>query len=316
MEDAITASAPPPDDYPSGIFSIQVHNITGLSLQRLSKSDTEKEIHHEDEEEEGRGLPSAYCTVIINHQKIFKTRTKPRNGKPFYNAGTERFIPDWHNAEVHISVRDARVDEDDPLIGIVHLPLEEVFKQRAQVNAFYPLTGGIGFGRVRVSMMWRSIQLTAPLESLGWGYGTLEVKSGVSCASLPDDLKDLKMKLHSNISSAKLYADKGSQGWKTRKGDRSIYLPFQKRYAACLGIRLKHHAMIGKDHTAAFAVLWLKDIRDEDEQELTLPVWKGDYERATASCLDEPGEKVGDIKLKVTFWAGLSAAHRKWVRYC
>jgi hypothetical protein len=312
MEDAMTASAPPPDEYPSGIFSIQVHNITGLSLQQLSKSDTEKEIHHEDEEEDGKGLPSAYCTVIINHNKIFKTRTKPRNGKPFYNAGTERFIADWRNTEVHISVRDARVDENDALIGIVHLPLGDVLKDGAQVNATYPISGGIGHGRIRVSMMWRSIQLIAPPEQLGWEYGTLEVKSGISSNDLPSDLSDLTMKLHSNIGTGKLHANKESQTWKPRKGDRSIFLPYYKRYASCLGIRLKRHGML-KDHTAAFAVLWLKDIPDEDEQELTLPVWKGDYKRATASCLDEPGEKVGSIKLKVTFWGGLGAAHRKWV---
>lgn len=310
MEDAMTASAPPPDDYPSGIFSIQIHNITGLSLQKLSKSKTEKEFHHEDEGEDG---PSAYCTVIINHKKIFKTRTKPRNGKPFYNAGTERFIPDWRNAEVHVSIRDARVDEDDALIGIVHLPLEEVFKERAQINAVYPLTGGIGYGRVRISMMWRSVQLKAPPESLGWEYGTLEVKSRVTAVTVPEDVRNLKLKLHSNISSGKLYADKDGQGWKSPKGDRSIYLPYQRRYSSCLGVRFKKNAVLGKDHTAAFAVLWLRDIGDEEEHEVTLPVWKGDYERATASCLDEPGEKVGDIKLKVTFWAGLGAAHRKWV---
>lgn len=312
MEDAMTASAPPPDDFPSGIFSIQIHNITGLSLAKLSKSDVEKEIHHEDEEEDGKGLPSAYCTVIINHKKIFKTRTKPRNGKPFYNAGTERFIGDWRNTEVHISVRDSRVDENDALIGIVHLPLGEILKERSQINAHYPLTGGIGYGRVRISMMWRSVQLSASPEMLGWEYGTLEVKSGVSSANIPSDLSDLKLKLHSNISSGKLYADKEGQGWKSRKGNRSLFLPYQKRYASCLGVRFKRNGLL-KDKTAAFAVLWLKDIPDDEEQELTLSVWKGDYERATASCLDEPGEKIGDIKLKVTFWAGLGAAHRRWV---
>lgn len=312
MEDAMTASAPPPDDYPSGIFSIQIHNITGLSLAKLSKSDVEKEIHHEDEEEDGKGLPSAYCTVIINHKKIFKTRTKPRNGKPFYNAGTERFITDWRNTDIHISIRDSRVDENDALIGIVHLPLGEVLKDRAQINTIYPLTGGIGYGRVRISMMWRSVQLTASPENLGWDYGTLEVKSGVSSASLPSDLSDLKLKLHSNIGSGKLYASKEEQLWKSRKGNRSLFLPYHKRYASCLGIRFKRNGLF-KDKTAAFAVLWLKDIPDDDEQELTLSVWEGDYERATASCLDEPGKKIGEIKISVTFWAGLGAAHRRWV---
>ena len=59
------------------------------------------------------------------------------------------------------------------------------------------------------------------------------------------------------------------------------------------------------DDTAAFAVLWLKDIVDEEETELELPIWKGDFQRATSCCLEECGEKLGTIKLKLTFWAGL-----------
>jgi Ca2+-dependent lipid-binding protein len=106
-QDQMIISAPPPEGYPSGIFSIQIHQITGLELEKLSKGDDSSDIQDE-EREAGDSLPSAYCNVIINHRKVFKTRTKPQNAKPFYNAGTERFIADWQNAEVHIGVRDAR----------------------------------------------------------------------------------------------------------------------------------------------------------------------------------------------------------------
>ena len=81
------------------------------------------------------------------------------------NAGTERYISDWQNTEVYVSVRDARIKEDDALLGIVHLPLHEVFKERSQINGFYPLTGGIGYGRIRISMVWRSVQLQAPMPA-------------------------------------------------------------------------------------------------------------------------------------------------------
>lgn len=87
MQDAMMISAPPPNGYSSGIFSIQIHQITGLELENVSKTSTDKAKEGYDEQEEGEGLPSAYCTVIINHQKVFKTRTKPKNARPFYNAG-------------------------------------------------------------------------------------------------------------------------------------------------------------------------------------------------------------------------------------
>lgn len=304
-QDAMIISAPPPEGYPSGIFSIQIHQITGLELETNSKQDDQSA----DEAEGGEGLPSAYCTVIINHSKVFKTRTKPKNAKPFYNAGVERFIADWQNAECYVSVRDARVKEDDPLLGIVHLPLGDVFKSRSQVNGFYPLMGGVGFGRVRLSMVWRSVQLQAPPQDLGWSYGTLEVQSGVSASDVPSDLQQMKLRFRTDLGYAKMYPDKDG-GWQSRK-QQSLKLAVKQRYASCLSVQFTQHSLL-KDKTGAFAVLWLCQIPDEDQQELTLPVWKGDFNRATACTLDECGEKVGTIKVKLTFWSGLGGAHSKW----
>ncbi|KAM3415028.1 hypothetical protein BST61_g10165 [Cercospora zeina] len=311
-EDAMIISAPPPNGYPSGIFSLVIHQITGLELETKNKSTADKNSAHEDEEEEGGALPSAYCTVIINHRKVFKTRTKPKNAKPFYNAGTERFIGDWRNAEVHVTVRDARPDENDALLGVVHLPLADVFKNRSQINGFYPLTGGVGYGRVRISMVWRSVQLQALPEQIGWDYGTIEIAPSISTADVPADLKDLKVKWHSNITSGKMYPNTQEQTWETRKG-RPLYLPVHRRYATCLSLRIKRNGrLFGKDKTAAFAVLWLKDIADDDMKEMTLPVYTGDYDRATACALDNPGEHIGSITVNIAFWSGLGAGHQRW----
>ena len=312
MQDAMIISAPPPEGYPSGIFSIQIHQITGLELEKVSKTQTEKAGGTDQEEEEGEGLPSAYCTVIINHSKVFKTRTKPKNAKPFYNTGTERYIADWRNAEVYLSVRDARVKEDDPLLGIVHLPLGEVFKERSQINGFYPLTGGVGFGRVRISMLWRSVQIQAPVEALGWEYGTVEVEPFVSHVDVPEKLRASKLKFHTDLGSGKMYASKESEWWNAKK-EQSLRLPVRKRYSSCLAIQFQHHGVFS-DKTSAFSVLWLKTIPDEEESQFTLPVWKGDYGRASKNAIPECGDKVGSITLKLTFWNGLGAAHSKLAR--
>lgn len=312
FEDAIIISAPPPDDYCSGIFSLVVHQITGLELEVQNKTVADKHAAHENEDEENSDLPSAYCSVIINHQKIFKTRTKPKNAKPFYNAGTESFIGDWRHAEVYVTVRDARPDENDALIGIVHLPLGEIFKNRSQVNGFYPLTGGIGYGRVRISMVWRSVQLQARPEQIGWDYGTIEISPSISTTDVPGDLSELKVKWHSNISSGKMYPHKENSTWQTRKG-RSLYLAVHSRYATCLSLRLKRNGrLLAKDKTAAFAVLWLRDIPDDCEKEVRLPIYTGDYKRATSCVLEKPGEQIGSITVKMTFWSGLGAGHQRW----
>lgn len=309
-QDSMMISAPPPEDYPSGIFSIQIHQITGLELETQSKVQSEKNIHKDDEEETGDTLPSAYCNVIINHRKVFKTRTKPKNAKPFFNAGTEKFIGDWNSCEVHISVRDARVHEDDPLLGIVHLPLAEIFKNRSQVNGFYPIAGGVGFGRVRLSMVWRSIQLQAPPESLGWELGTLEVLPEIKAINLPEGLGNLRLKVNTNLGSGKLYPSKHFDGWKTHKG-RSLRLAVHKRYASCFTIRFRDKKLIGGNN-AAFGVFWLRHLIDERETEIEVPVWKGNFDRAIASSLEDCGERIGTVKIKVKFWSGLGGAHHKW----
>ncbi|GAB7359343.1 hypothetical protein MBLNU230_g5994t1 [Neophaeotheca triangularis] len=311
-QDEMIIASPPPDNYPSGILAITVHNITGLGLERLNKRHAEVEGEASEEEEESDSLPSAFCTVIVNHRKAFKSRTKPKNSKPFFNAGTERFVPDWRNAEVYVSVRDNRVHENDPLLGIVHLPLHELFAKRSQIDGQFPLAGGVGYGRVRISMVWRSVQLQAPPQALGWSVGTLEIKGTISASEVPKEYQGLRMRFLTNLSKAKMYPNTqdGKSYWHGKK-DRSLKLAVHQRYSSCLGIQLRHKGRI-KDNVPAFAVLWLKDIPDDIEQELTLPVWKGDYDRATACCLEECGEKVGTITMKCQFFSGLGTAHEHW----
>ncbi|KAF3937825.1 hypothetical protein ABW19_dt0206722 [Dactylella cylindrospora] len=99
VADNIINASPPLQEFPSGILSIQIHQITNLSLEKLG---VDRKHHNEDSEqhEEGEDLPSAYCVVTINHRKIYKTRVKPKSSMPFFNAATERFIKDWRTTEL------------------------------------------------------------------------------------------------------------------------------------------------------------------------------------------------------------------------
>ena len=84
--DMITTSLPS-SNYPSGILSLQIHQIVGLELEQQSRNrDPDGGEPDEADDEGGDNLPDAYCTIILNHQKIFKTRTKPKNSKPFVSC--------------------------------------------------------------------------------------------------------------------------------------------------------------------------------------------------------------------------------------
>ncbi|KAJ4411040.1 hypothetical protein N0V91_001413 [Didymella pomorum] len=321
-QDQLIIASPPAEGYPSGILSVQIHQITGLELETLNKKKGDKDAAASDEEEEGDSLPSSYCTIILNHKKVFKTRTKPKNSKPFFNAGCERFIRDVHNTEVHIAVRDARVHEDDALLGIVYLPLEKVFKERSQIDGIYPLAGGVGYGRARISMVFRSLQVQLPREMLGWEYGTLDIKPLVKAIDVPSELAPLRMKMTTSLGKGKLHSrgrngkvkqhEEGGTMWSSR-GDKSIRLPVKARYASPLVVEFRQDAAL-RDHSPAFCILWLKDIIDNEEQTVRLDVWKGDLNRAKNNMLDSYGEKVGQIEMTLTFWSGLSGYHENYAK--
>ncbi|KAJ9645160.1 hypothetical protein H2199_003164 [Coniosporium tulheliwenetii] len=276
-EDELINSTSPPQEYPTGILSIVIHQITGLELEIINKRQKDKQGEASDEEEGGDDLPSSYCTIILNHQK------------------------DWRNTEIHISVRDSRVHEDDPLLGIVYLPLSKILEKKCLVNGFFPLTGGIGYGRARISMVFRPIQLQAPRELLGWENGTLEISPQAKAIRTTLD----RGKMHHNTGEA--HHQEGL--WSTRK-DRPLYLPVRKRYCSPLVVEFRSSSAL-LDKSPAFAVFWLKDLPDNEEKTLHLPVWKGDLKRAETNCLAECGEKVGAIELKAKFWPGLSPYHDK-----
>lgn len=315
IEDRMVISAPPLHDYPSGLLAIQIHEATGLEVRALHNADRyNDEQENSDEEEQNDELPSAYCNIMLNHQKIYRTRVKPKNQKPFFNAGTERFIRDWRNTVVHIAVRDSRVHEDDPLMGMVRLPLCELFKDRSQVNNTYPLYGGVGYGRVRISLVFRSVDLQASPNMLGWDYGTLVIAPEITGTNIPKDLHGLRLKIQTTVSTSHMYGRNRSNTdehlWTPSK-DRKLHLAVKKRYSSPLIIQFRkdRHFL---DKTAAFAVLWLTDLVDDKEDTITLPVWKGDLKRATTCYLrDNCGERCGEIKIKCTLYKGLDKWHEK-----
>lgn len=304
-------SSPPSSEYPTGILSIQIHEITGLEYDKIQSNEAKAD---DDSDPEGAGdLPSSYCNIILNHQNIFKTRTKPKNTNPFFNAGTERVIRDWRDADIIISVRDARSHENDPLLGIIYLRLLQLFNKRSQIVGKFPLIGGLGYGRARISLVFRSIQLQAPKELLGWEYGTLEVNGPITSQDVGSDLKGLRLKLRTTVDRIKMYSSSSEGGveWRGRK-DRPVRLAVRKRYSTCLVIEFRK-SKVGLDTTPAFTTLWLKDIPDDEEITLTLPVWHGDagLKRAEANCVQDFGEKMGTLQVPLKFWRGLSGHHHK-----
>ena len=62
-------------------------------------------------------------------------------------VGGEWFLHDYEKTTVRIVVRDSRLREHDPILGIVNLPLKDVLSHASQVTRLFSIQDGVGFGK-------------------------------------------------------------------------------------------------------------------------------------------------------------------------
>ncbi|KAJ1302770.1 hypothetical protein OPQ81_003079 [Rhizoctonia solani] len=334
--EAVVMTCAPDPELPSGILSIQVHELRNLGF-KLNKGTKGKGngpgSSEEEEQEEGDGLPSAYCVVLVNDQKIYKTRVKPITSSPFFNAATERFCKDWRRTHVTIVVRDARMRENNPIIGAATIKLSEAFSESSQFTQLCPLEGGVGYGRIRVSLLFRPTTARLPANILGFSVGTLEVHG---LRALPDGdhsdfegsqvrvrTSNVKERISRNAAEAQ---EDGSVEWNPENA-KPIQLPIQKRHGAVLILEFSTKRSIGPQKTIALAALWLRDLVDGERLTMRVALWDaGDeaskyiqqnYVPPLASIdskinLDhQDARQVGTAELDVRVVAGLTGAHQK-----
>lgn len=282
-EDAVVHTPPDPL-WPSGVLSIVVHQIVGLELANMkgttgSRKGKEFEPARpeagEVKEEEGKSLPSSYCTILINDDLVYKTRTKVVSSQPIFNAGTEKFIRDWRSAIVTVAVRDSRNRQHDPIIGVVPLKISDILQTASEATRWYPLDGGIGFGRIRISLLFRSIELMLPPPQLGWDIGTFEFLSDSISISNYSAHSRLRLRTggsSANIKRTLMTKQEGAVSFNVSGEGHStkIRLPVRHRYRSPIFFEL-HPA--GKRGPDAFAALWLLELVDGEEKEFDIPLF-------------------------------------------
>ncbi|KAL9468805.1 hypothetical protein ACSS6W_010499 [Trichoderma asperelloides] len=98
-EEDAAVHTPPDPLWPSGILSVVVHQIVGLELANVKGSNGNRKGREyeparpeagEVKEEQGKKLPSSYCTILINDDLIYKTRTKVLG----WDIGSFEFVSD------------------------------------------------------------------------------------------------------------------------------------------------------------------------------------------------------------------------------
>ncbi|KAI9734701.1 MAG: hypothetical protein M1818_006688 [Claussenomyces sp. TS43310] len=333
-EDAVVHTPPDPL-WPSGVCSVVIHQIVNLEFENIKGSDGKRKGREyepamesgEIKEEESKKLPSSYCTILYNDELVYRTRTKVVSSKPIFNAGTERFMRDWRSGIVTLTVRDQRMRQHDPILGVVPLKLSDILQTSSQVTRWYPLDGGIGYGRVRISLLFRSIETRLPPNQLGWDVGTFEF---VSDKILSTGYKSYaKLKMRTGGSSGRIprtQCRKLDEGdgiyWDIEKkdGKNNVRLPVRYRYRSPIVFEF-HNA--GKRGANAYAVIWLHHLEDNKEEDINIPIWKTDKGmRLTQNYITEENfheipdikiEELGRLQFRCRFKAGTDQDHDKFV---
>lgn len=349
-DDAVQHTPPDPL-WPSGVCSIVVHQIVNLELDNIkgtqgSRNGREYEPakpYGEVKDQEGGNLPTSYCTILYNDELVYRTRAKAVSSQPIFNAGTERFVRDWRSAIITVTVRDSRNREHDPILGIVPLKLSDILETSSQVTRWYPLDGGIGFGRIRISLLFRSIETRLPPQQLGWDVGTFMFEGERIVANGYGHHAKIKLRTGGSvgkISRTACHAIKGDDSvdstssggyyWDLAKatgpdGKPGVKLPVKYRYRSPVVFEL-HTA--GKRKADAYAVLWLNTLSDNEDQEISLPIWQTAASQRlvqnyiTPELAREGGEsmagledlkEVGTLNFRGKFKAGMDESHEAFV---
>jgi Ca2+-dependent lipid-binding protein len=333
-QEAAAQFTPPDPLWPSGVVSVIVHQIVNLELENI-KGTTGNRKNREFEpakpfgeatEEQGSRLPTSYCTICLNDELVYRTRAKAVSSQPIFNAGTERFIRDWKSAIVTVTVRDQRNRQHDPILGVVPLKLSEILDNRSQVTRWFPLDGGIGFGRVRISLLFRSTELKLSPNMLGWDVGTFEfAQNNIIRAEGYDANTRIKLRTGGSVGDIpRNLCEKSGNGvsWDLSKDTTGeIRLPVKYRYRS--PVVFEFHTA-GKRKADAYATFWLQQLVDNEETDIDIPIWTTSQPQrliqnyiTESNCQSEPGlediKEVGRLKFRARFKAGMDESHGRFV---
>jgi hypothetical protein len=298
----LTTKVPPNRQMRSGIVSVIIHHINNLERANLKGASGDREGAQGQDtaapSEQDDNLPSGYAEVIVNDEMIYKTRVKQYTTMPFFEAGTEHFIRDWTETVIRIAVRDSRIREKDPLLGVINIDLEQLFEDSScsQVTRIFSLQEGVGFGRAQVSVLFESVQLQLPKNLLGWNTATLEITSPIraelsdeSSAYLKKKGQKLKMKTVEDIIKLPLVSHQEIPNTVTWANDSQIpdhdhtllRVPIYARYKSNITFQIGGDSVIssllpGESRAHKhIAVLWLHTLEDDVEQQIRLPIVSG-----------------------------------------
>ncbi|KAJ1306315.1 hypothetical protein OPQ81_011012 [Rhizoctonia solani] len=187
----------------------------------------------------------------------------------------------------------------------------------------YALQEGIGFGRMNVSILFKGVDAKLPRNMLGWDTGTVELLSDITITPDPSSngripSKPTRLRV-STTDSTEVLSPKSvtlSEGVVSYNIEK-LRLPVYSRYASSCVFEFGGSGIMG-GAPDAIAVLWLKDLVDDEETDVRIPVVVGkDLRQLRQNVLTEQTKKthdyeiVGWLTVKMKLDHGLDEDHER-----
>ena len=172
-------------------------------------------------------------------------------------------------------------------------------------------------------MLFRSVGLKLERPLLGWDIGTFEFTSDRIKATAVDfsEFGSMRLKLRTSGSTAKVGRSKAKV---TEDGVewlcKGLRMPIKHRYMSPVVIEFHTRGLANK--AAAYSILWLPSIVDNETLQFNLPIYKADnYKRLTQNYIVNPetdkdvkAERVGELVFKGRFKTGLDDDHAHFLQ--
>lgn len=211
------------------------------------------------------------------------------------------------------------------------MKLSEILQTSSEVTRWFPLDGGIGFGRIRLSLLFRSVELTLPRPLTGWDVGTFEFTSEKLLAEGYPIAAKIKLRTGGSTGvipreNAEKRADDVVQ-WslekrsKKRSGTHRIRLPVKHRYMSPITFDFYDSSRNPTSRRPdAHATLWLDTIVDNEATSIRIPIFKtSNARRFTQNRItgpeDDPNldlKQVGTLIFSGRFKAGMDEGHERF----
>lgn len=83
-------------------------------------------------------------------------------------------------------------------------------KETSQITRWFPLTAGLGWGRIRLSLLWKSLEMSIPRGISGYEVGTAQIKNFVF-TSADDRNDDLRVVIRTDSDTRKVRLVRGER---------------------------------------------------------------------------------------------------------